>query len=161
MTTAEPITRKEWDTRKMAAPPELLALHRAGEAAAEAERAQCDELWSKTAELMAARRAEFETALARLLESEGAGWLSAYRLPDHSFAGPHKLDLTHRGWFAEFDLTPVGFHRIRVELHNDCSRHTWTPARSPWGVMVAQGPRWCSSLSEAVRVAARYESCPF
>ena len=162
MTATQPHpTAEEWAARRANAPPELLALAAKGEADDARDKAHRDEIWAAVEKLNADRRREFESALARLLDAEGAGWLTAYRACDSSFAGPHRLDSVHRAWFAEFALARFGFHNIRVELTNDTGRHTWTPSRAPFGVILPGGTRWCSSLAEAVRVASRYAPAPF
>lgn len=161
MTTTDPVTKEEWQARKLKARPELVSMFVEGERADHAERAQTDALWAATAELLVQRRKEFEYALAGLLESHGGGWLADYRACDSQFAGPHRLNTDHRAWFAFFDLRPVGFWPIRVEMVHDCARHKWAAARAPFGVELPAGTRWCSTLPEAVRVASRFVECPF
>lgn len=160
-TMTEPVSREEWTERKQSAHPGLTALWEKGEQADAAERSQCDDLWAATAALLVERRKEFESALTDLLESQGAGWLIDYRACDSLFAGPHRMGTVHRSWFAFFDLRPVGFWPVRIELHNDTARHNWAPARSPFGVDLPAGTRWCATLAEAVRVASKYVECPF
>ena len=154
-------TLEEWTARKRDAHPELISLYVKGEQDDMKERAHCDRLWDTTAAMLIERRKEFEAALTRLLESEGAGWLADYRVCDSVFAGPHRLDTMHRGWFAQFGLEAVGFYSLRVELVNHAGTHTWTPSASPWGVCYPAGIRWVRSLPEAVRCAARYQPAPF
>ena len=162
MTATKPHpTQEEWAARKRDARPELISLFVKGTRDDFKERAHRDRLWDETAAILTERRKEFEAALFRLLDAEGAGWLADYRAEDSTFAGPHKLDTMHRGWFAQYHLEPVGFYDLRVELVNHAGAHTWAPSASPWGVCYPAGIRWVRNLPEAVRCAARYAPAPF
>jgi hypothetical protein len=153
-------TREEWEARKAGAPAELLALAASAAEQDADRRREDDERWASIAQQLADHRARFEGGLACLLALHDGNWLTPYRVDDETFHKPYRLDLGHRSWLALFDLSPVGFHPIQVELVCGLGGE-WYGTFKPFGVVLPPGTRWVSTLAEAVRVAAQYQPCPF
>lgn len=148
---------EEWQRRQAAAPEGLRKLLRvAREKAIALDDARRAKEEAARAEL-AARRAAFDERLADLLQSEGGEWMAAFREPDAKWEGANPFTLGHQFWVARFDLSPVGLHKIQVELIRDPdSGDVWRSEGAPFFVLHPTQGRSFRTLAEACSFAATY-----
>lgn len=151
-------TLREWHARQRSAPPEVRSLL---DSLSEAAVSEAERLEAGRRAALAASEAAFESALADLLQAEGAGWLAQYRVERPAWAVLMPFDPLRGHWLAEYDPRAVGLHPVRVHLLTDGPAAKWWPAVCPWIVTAPDRTSAHRTIADATKAAARYAGTPF